>query len=425
MMTGGTHARGAYSMERCGLCRAVTGFYAPGDYYSRETATGQTGARPIFDDVFVNTEELHARLEWTSPIEEELPPLIPPEAEAIPSGPPGAGDVAPENVQAAAEVDRIVEGVGAFGNPIVIADEDVDALVQRTIAAADLGAAIVDRVEGDALGRVEMIASQNGDAGRDMLVALRPLLAARYSELLSSRGVVLGNGETVYPTRFPPLHGGTEYIPGGYQAFIVHGNNQHAVLHAQRRVVYKWWYELSISMPDTTFVDVGGRPDIVETMLGGGRAHAPSQWNYMCPLLMPEDHTRRDITQSYVTAHRACRHFFGGGENCPICAPHLYANAVAEGNGMRQGRPRVAYVMMHVLYYLNIEDVALMCRHAPLVMAAVHVYDTPRGQVAFRRGRDEPYVESEWVTAGANVQVTVRGNPETYQHGNAMADRLR
>lgn len=417
MMTGGTNARGAYSMERCGLCRAVTGFYAPGDYNARETATGQTGARAIFDDIFVNSEGMHGLIEWTSPTAGDAPVAAPPIVGLVPSGGPDAGDVAPENAAMAAMAGR-VDGDNAVGNPIVIADDGVDALVQRTIAAADIGNAIVDRVEGDALGRVEMIASQNGEAGQNMLVALRPILAARYAEPLSSRGVVLSGGETIYPTRFEILHGRSEYIPGGYQAFIVHGNNQHAVLHAQRRAVYKWWYELSLSMPDTTFVDVGGRPDIVETMLGPNRANAPSQWNYMCPLLMPEDHTRRDITQSYVTAHRACRHFFGGGENCPICAPHVYANAVVGENGMRQGRPHVAYVMMHVLYYLKLEDVALMCRHARLVMAAVHVYDTPRGQCAFRRGRDEPYIESEWVTTGDNVQVTVRGNSETYQHGN-------
>ncbi len=198
------------------------------------------------------------------------------------------------------------------------------------------------------------------------------------------------------------------YAPGGFVSLVDGGVNPHAVLHQQRRAIYSWWLHLSENRAAThVFIDVGGRPDIVEELNhrnGRGTWHLNSRWHYMCPTIMDEDFDRVEETQKYVMTSRACRCALGK-DTCELCTAFDDRSVV--------------YTMMHSLYYIDPAVIADACQTAE-VWSAHHRFAGFRGSFEYKRGYASKKTEATWERVGDSVTMNVEGNEYTYTH-NALS----
>lgn len=279
---------------------------------------------------------------------------------------------------------------------------------ERAVADADsIANAPISVAEAAALIGRAAINEPIADAGEAIMVSTMPDAARLRAMTLAHRFTInrLPTIGAITPRAFgwealPSMSG---YAPGAFVNLVADGGNPHAVLHAQRRAAYMWLDSFAATAPaDTIFVDVGGRPDIVETL-----PNPSGRWRYMCPLIMDEDHDRSRDVEPYLGTC-ACRCRLGASPNDPgeLNAPcHICG---AESRVM---------VFMHSAYYIPRNTLVALAQEGPVVICT-HRFDAFSGQFAYRRGLSSPTVEATWTRSGDMVTMKVEGNQYTYEHSS-------
>jgi len=205
------------------------------------------------------------------------------------------------------------------------------------------------------------------------------------------------------------------HLDGGYINLIDASTNAHAVLHAQSRMICKWFVEYVAalqSMPGgdgLVAIDVGGRPDKIQTMISGGTAVVGANIRHMCPLIMKEDFDREAAIETYVKVRAdghvplACRCRIDlastvdvGG--CEVCNP--------------EGKRRL-FFLNHV-YAFTPEQLAMLCRSGDVILS-LHSFRGFKGNYAFSRGTNAEHEEATWERMGDTVEMDVVGG-EHYVH---------
>jgi len=313
------------------------------------------------------------------------------------------GDADVDAAVAIVDAERRARGVVAMGSMASAgAAEQAAEVVVAAAAAATAVAAVSGRAPGqlppDLATQLSVVAMP--PAARAAATVVAPRVArTRYMPTLGEATRAAFPWEVA--TTHPRLQ--TGYAPGAFVALVGSGGNPHAVLHAQRRAAYSWLDALAdAAPPGHYFVDVGGRPDIVETL-----PSASGRWRYMCPLLMDEDNDRFARSQPYVDDGKACRCALRCTDGALDARCHVCS---VEDNS-------ATYVFMHSAYYIS-RDAIVALAQTNRVVIATHRFDGFSGEFAFRRGTHERISEARWTREADLVTMTIEGNAYTYSHSS-------
>lgn len=356
--SGGLHGlRDALLLERCMICRQGTGYYAPADDDQRDQVLAIVSAGGFANHV----PSANANTNFA---QQPSPPLQ----------------------QVAAANNVLIAPHAASANP-----------VSRLMNAAAAGAVPPAAVAAQAH---RILANYARPISQIPCNGVLPLLTA-----LRGAGTDGAGNQLSY------------HINGGYINLVDASTNAHAVLHAQSRMICKWFVEYVAALQalpggdNLIAIDVGGRPDKIQTLLSGGTAVVGANIRHMCPLIMKEDFDREASIEEYVRVG-------SNGREPLACRCRIGDASVAEVGGCEvcnpEGKRRV-FFLCHV-YAFTPEQLAMLCRSGDVVMA-LHSFRGFKGEFTFKRGTMTDHEEATWERMGDTVEMDV-ADGEHYMHSS-------
>lgn len=216
-----------------------------------------------------------------------------------------------------------------------------------------------------------------------------------------------------------PLRGvGTaSYHPlGGYVNCVDGGRNPHQVIHNQSRAITKYVLEVMVALANANtprlLVDVGGRPDKIQTFMAGGTAAMGLSVVHMCPMIEQEDFDREAQIKPFIDAGVACRCKIG-----PVGPGMLSSHEACQVCGINPNVPWVkrVFFLSHV-YALSQEQLCALAQVGD-VLWATHSFRGFDGKFAFPRGGATDIVEATWERLNGCVTMRIE-NGYTYTHSD-------